>query len=75
MIQVYKIINRIDNMNCDKFYEFTDYDGTKNSHSKLYIQYDRTQSKKFTLSRRSAAVRNTKLSQSTKCSTNVNNFK
>ena len=50
MIQVYKIINRIDDINCETFYEFTDYDGTTNSYNKSYIQYARTQSKKFTLS-------------------------
>ena len=42
---------------------------------KLYIQYARTQSKKCTFSRRSAPVWNTKLSQLTKCCTNVNSFK
>ena len=39
MIQVFKIINGIDDMKCEKFFEFTDYDVTKNSYSKLYIQY------------------------------------
>ena len=62
-------------MNCEKFFEFTDYDGTINSYNKLYIQYARTQSKKCTFSRRSAPAWNTKLSQLTKCCTNVNNFK
>ena len=41
----------------------------------IYIQYARTQSKKCTFSRRSAPVWNTKLSQLTKCCTNVNFFK
>ena len=57
------------------FCEFADYDGTRNSNSNLYIQYSLTQSKKCTLSRRSAPVWNTKLSQLTKCCTNVNNYK
>ena len=30
MIQVFKIINGIDDVNCEKFFEFTDYDGTRN---------------------------------------------
>ena len=42
---------------------------------KLYIQYARTQSKKCAFSRRSAPVWNTKLSQLTKCCTNVIFFK
>ena len=28
MIQVFRIINGIDDINCEKFFEFTDYDGT-----------------------------------------------
>ena len=39
MIQVFRIINGTDDMNCEKFFEYTDYDGTKNYHTKLYIQY------------------------------------
>ena len=58
-----------------KFFEFTDYDSIKNSNKKLYIQYAPTQNKKCTLSISSAPVWNTKLSQITKCCTNVNNFK
>ena len=34
MIQVFKIINGIDDINCEKFFEFTDYDGTRNSYKK-----------------------------------------
>ena len=62
-------------MNCETFFEFTDYYGTRNSYNKLYIQYARTQSKKCTFTRRSEPVCNTKPSQLTKCCTNVNNFK
>ena len=43
MIQVFKVINDIDDMNCEKFFEFTDYDGAMNSYNKLYIQYAQTQ--------------------------------
>ena len=38
MIQIFSVINGIDDMNCEKSFEFTDYDGTGNSHNKLYIQ-------------------------------------
>ena len=64
-------MNGIDDVNFEKFFEFTDYDSTWISHRKLYIHYARTQSKKFTL-RRSAPVWNTNLSQLTKYCTNVN---
>ena len=74
MIHVFKIINGIDDINCEKFFESTDYDGTRNSYNKLYIKYARTQSKKCTFSRRTAPVWNTKLSQLKKCCTNVNIF-
>ena len=65
MIQVYEIINGIDDMNCKKFFEFSDYDGIRHSYDKLYIQYAWTKSKKCTFSR-SVPVWNTKLSQLTK---------
>ena len=61
-------------MNCEKFLEFTDYDGTRISHSKKYIQYARTQNKKCTFRRRSVPVWKTKISQLTKCCTNVDNL-
>ena len=51
MIQVSKIINGIDDINCETFFESTDNYGTINSYDKLYIQYARTQSKKCTFSR------------------------
>ena len=49
IIQFFEIINIIHDMNCAKFFEFTDYDGTINSYSKLYIQYARTQGKNVLL--------------------------
>ena len=48
-IQNFKIINGIDDMNCEKSFECTDYDGTRNSNNKLYIQYARTQRKNVLL--------------------------
>ena len=50
-------------MNCEKFFEFSYYDGTRNTYNKLYIQYARTQCKRCTLGRRYAPVWNTKISQ------------
>ena len=54
-----------------RYFEFNDYDGTRYSYKKLYVHYAGTQSTKCTLSRRHAPVLNTKLSQLTKCCTNV----
>ena len=59
MIQICEIINGIDYMNCEKFFEFAYCDGTRNSYGKLYIQYARTQSKQCTFSRRYEPVWNT----------------
>ena len=61
IIQTLKIINCIDDMNYEKFFLLTDYDGTRNSHNKLYTQYALAQSKKSTFSR-SAPAWNTNLS-------------
>ena len=36
MIQVFEIINGIDDLNCEKFFEFTDYDGTRNLYENIY---------------------------------------
>ena len=30
-MHVFEIINGIDDINCEHFFEFTDYDGTRNS--------------------------------------------
>ena len=49
MIKAIKIINGIDVINCSKFFEFTDYDGTRNSYKKLHIQYARTHRKNVLL--------------------------
>ena len=49
MIQDIKIINGIDDMNCETFSEITDNDGTRNSYNKLYIQNARTHSKNILL--------------------------
>ena len=75
MIQIFRVIRGIDDMNCEKFFKFSDYDGTRNSYSKLYIQYAQTQSERCTFSRRSARMGNAKISQLTRCCTNVNILK
>ena len=75
MIQIIKTINGIGDMNCEKIFELTDYDCSRNSYNTLYIQYAQAQSKICTFSRRSAPLWNTKLSQLTKSYTNVNNLK
>ena len=48
-------------MSSEEFFEFTDNDGTRNSYSKLYIQYALTLSRKCTFCRSPAPVWNTKL--------------
>ena len=36
-MQIFKIINGIDVMNCVKFFKFIDYDCTRDSYNKLYM--------------------------------------
>ena len=37
MAQIYRITNGIDDMNCEKYFESSDHDGTRISNNKLYI--------------------------------------
>ena len=45
LIQTYKIINHIDNINCDEFFKFSSYDKTRNPHLKLYKTFAKTKTR------------------------------
>ena len=70
MIQVFKIINCIDDINCEKFFEFADYDVLEVHISNDVFNMFGHKIIFFSLSSRSAHVWNTKLSQLTICCTN-----
>ena len=50
-MQFFTIINSIDGMNCEQIFRFIDYDGTRDCHNKLCMQYVFAQSNKCTFSR------------------------
>ena len=62
MIQVFKANNGIDDINRKQFFKLSDYNGTRDSHNKLFIQYALTQCKKRMFSK-CAPVWNIKLLQ------------
>ena len=39
MMHIFKVINGINDINFEEEKKFSDYDGTRNSYNKLYIQY------------------------------------
>ena len=75
MIQMFKIMNGIDDLDKQHFFESSKYDRTRNSGDKIFIQHSKTNTRKFSFSRRVAPLWNTKLTPKTKLSTNLNTFK
>ena len=75
MIQVLKIINGIDDMNCESFLNLLIMMVLEILIANYIFNMLEHRVKKCTFSRRSAPVWNTKLSQKSKCCTNVDNFK
>jgi len=74
LIQTYKILNQLDNIDRSYFFAENACDKTRNNVDKLYIQYAKTNVRKFTFSNRVAPVWNS-LSHKTKTATNLNCFK
>ena len=52
MIQLYKIINHIDDINFDYFFTYSKTDRTRNPDHKLFTNYSRTNMRKNTFSNR-----------------------
>ena len=75
MIQMYKIMNRIDDIDWSYFFDKNMYERTRNTGEKVFIHYSRTNTRKTNFSRRVAPIWNTKLTPKTKLSTNLNTFK
>ena len=74
LIQAYKIINKIDNLNCENFFKFTSHEKTRNNTLKIYKPYARTNIRKKIFSYRVVDFWN-KLSPSTKTSPDLTKFK
>ena len=73
MIQAFKIINQIDNLNPNNFYSFNT-NNTRNNDTKLTIKYCSTNAKKFSFSYRTAKHWN-KLTPQTRRANNLDHFK
>ena len=74
LIQVCKIINQIDDLKVDTFFTPTKSDISRNAECKLYVEYSKTNARKFTYSNRIAPAWNT-LSLFTRSAPNINKFK
>ena len=74
LIQSFKIITNIDNVNCSDFFKIRDSSNTRNSYLKLYKEYAKTLPRTNFLPNRINTVWNN-LSLHTKSSNNVQQFK
>ena len=75
LIQVYKIINQIDDLKFDTFFFTpTKSDIARNAEYKLCVEYSQTNAKRFTFSNRIAPAWNA-LSLTTKSAPNINKSK
>jgi hypothetical protein len=73
LIQLYKITNNIDDIDFNNFFT-TNTNITRNSNNKLYVNYSRTNIRKFTYSNRVVKYWNP-LKQLTKNAPNLTTFK
>ena len=77
LVEVYKIINQIDDLKVDTFFTPTKLNITRNAEYKLYVEYSKKKKKnvrKFTFSNRIAPAWNA-LSLTTQSAPNINKFK
>ena len=73
-IQVFKIINEIDDLKFEDFFTTTKLDSTRNSEHKLYVHFAKTKTRKFAFSNRVASTWNSLL-PCTKKAPSINQFK
>jgi len=74
LIQTFKIVNGVDKLDTNTFFQFTSYDKTRNSTNKIYINRYRTNLRKNCFSNRIAPYWN-KLPTHVKNAKDVNHFK
>ena len=74
LIQTYKIFNNIDDIDPGRLFELSPSTATRSTGDKIFIQYSRTNRRKFVFSNRVAPIWNA-LSSNIKSSTNINAFK
>ena len=74
LIQAYKIINGIDNVDVHKIFTFSPTDSTRNNQGKIFVKHCNTNKRKFSFSYRVANPWNS-LPATTKFSPSLNGFK
>ena len=74
LIQVFKIINEIDDLKFEDFFTTTKHDSTRNSQHKLCVRFTETKTRKFAFSNRVAPTWNSLL-PCTKKAPSINHFK
>ena len=61
LIQVFKIINEIEDLKFEEFFTTTKIDSTRNSEHKLYVHFTKTKTSQFAFSNRIAPTWNSLL--------------
>ena len=74
LIQVFKIINEIDDLKFQDFFTTTKLDSTRNSEHKLYVHFTKTKTRKFAFSNRVAPTWNSLLPCTKKKAPYINQF-
>ena len=74
LIQTYKIITGVDNLNMNKIFKFSTIESTRNNQDKIYVQHSNTNKLKFSFSHRVTNHWNS-LSINAKTAPTVNGFK
>ena len=74
LIQSFKIFNNIDDVDRTEFFKLTNYDKTRNNTDKIFIEYCKTNIRKFYFTNRIAHVWN-RLPNEIKRAQNTNSFK
>ena len=75
MIQMFKIIKEIDDVDPDNFFEKSSFEKTRNSAEKVSLRFTKSNIKKHCFSVRAAQNWNTKLTPLTKLTDDLNTFK
>ena len=74
LIQAYKIFDHVDDLDYTKFFTMSSFDSTRNANTKIYIEYCRTNKRKFCFSKRVSPLWNS-LPNNIKLAPNTNTFK
>lgn len=74
LIQVFKIMNGLDNLSVDTFFSFSDSSVTRNSEGKMFVKHRNTNKRAYCFSNRVVKLWNS-IPNEVKCTNNINKFK